>query len=269
MAVPRSQHSPTLGQLASSQTVCRPSAADRRLEAPVVRPAGRRHLQPGRLAGAAERHRAVGRHRGPAGLGAGAGDVSPLGRSAPGQRPSCYAVSRRRRRSYRELSLCPIEAPFLVTHSALAISSAWSALTTMRANRSPKRSATVSAKRLEVLLGASSRQTEVIAGPLDAAGNNPLERLQVVVDIYREAVGRDAAADMHADRADLSCLLFADGPISDRIGAFPSRRWADRADGPISDRIGAFPSRRWADEPGGSPAVHTPVSPSIVVASTP
>ena len=46
MAVPRSQHSPTFGQFASSQTVCRLSRLDRLLQAAVGRAAGRRDLQP-------------------------------------------------------------------------------------------------------------------------------------------------------------------------------------------------------------------------------
>ncbi len=45
------------------------------------------------------------------------------------------------------------------------------------------------------------------AAVLDAAGNDPLERLQVVVHVDREAVRRHAAAHVHADRGDLARLV--------------------------------------------------------------
>ena len=50
VAVRSSQHSPMLGQRASSQTVWRFRSRIRRLQAHVVRPAGRTDLEPGRLA---------------------------------------------------------------------------------------------------------------------------------------------------------------------------------------------------------------------------
>ena len=50
MAVPRCQHSPMFGHAASWQTVCRFSASIRLLELAVARAAGRRHLEPRRLA---------------------------------------------------------------------------------------------------------------------------------------------------------------------------------------------------------------------------
>src|SRR4029450_10661195 len=41
---------------------------------------------------------------------------------------------------------------------------------------------------------------------VDPAGDDPLERLQVVVDVDREAVRGHSPADVHADRADLATL---------------------------------------------------------------
>ena len=56
VAVPRSQHSPMLGQFASSQTVCSDFVRISALDAPVARPARRLHLQPRRLARAERQH---------------------------------------------------------------------------------------------------------------------------------------------------------------------------------------------------------------------
>ena len=36
------------------------------------------------------------------------------------------------------------------------------------------------------------------------AGHDPAERIEVVVDVDREAVARDAVGDVHADRGDLA-----------------------------------------------------------------
>src|SRR6185436_17807360 len=52
--------------------------SDLGLEPAVGRATGRRHLQPGRLAGAPERDRSVALSLGPAGSGARAGHVDPL-----------------------------------------------------------------------------------------------------------------------------------------------------------------------------------------------
>ena len=77
VAVPRSQHSPTLGQLASSQTVCRLSASIDCFSLPVGRAARGGDLEPRRLALAKRPPLDPGRA---AGVGARAGDVDALGR---------------------------------------------------------------------------------------------------------------------------------------------------------------------------------------------
>ena len=70
------------------------------------------------------------------------------------------------------------------------------------------------------------------AAVVDSAGHDPLERLEVVVDVDREAVGRDAAAHVHADRRDLARLVrpHAGQPL-DRPGrdADVGQRGDDRA----------------------------------------
>ena len=179
--MPRSQHSPTFGQLASSQTVCRLSAPIVGLEPAVVRPARRRHLQPRRLAGAAEGDGALGLGRGPARLGARAGDVDAVRRASL-------------------LIGCPSVA--LSSPSAAGLGRRPGS----RSKTSPKRLATVVGEGAEVLLGAELAGQRGHPAALDPAGDDPLERLQVVVDVDRQSVGGDPAADVDADRADLARL---------------------------------------------------------------
>ncbi len=50
---------------------------------------------------------------------------------------------------------------------------------------------------------------------VDRAGHDPLERLEVVVDVHRQAVRGDAAAHVDADRADLPSLSPWDAGFSD------------------------------------------------------
>src|SRR6185503_14933553 len=57
---------------------------------------------------------------------------------------------------------------------------------------------------VQVLLGAELARQGGHAARLDPAGHDPLERLQVVVDVDREAVRGDAAVDVDADRGDLT-----------------------------------------------------------------
>ena len=58
----------------------------------------------------------------------------------------------------------------------------------------------------EVLLGAELAAERGDLAALDPAGHDPLEGLQVVVDVDRQPVGGDPAADVDADRADLARL---------------------------------------------------------------
>ena len=181
VAVPRSQHSPTLGQLASSQTVCRLSASIDCFSLPVGRPAGRRDLQPRRLALAKRPALDPGRA---ARVGARAGDVDALGpaRSDGGMRWL--------RRSCGSDASDPRSRP--------------SARPARGRRPRPKPVGERGRERVEVLLGAELAGERGHPAGLDPAGHDPLERLQVVVDVDREAVGGDPAADVDADRADLA-----------------------------------------------------------------
>src|SRR6476469_7740 len=58
----------------------------------------------------------------------------------------------------------------------------------------------------DLLLGAELLTERADLAALDPTGHHPLEGLQVIADVDREAVGRDTAADVDADRADLARL---------------------------------------------------------------
>ena len=203
-------------------------AADLLLQPAVVRPARRRHLQPRRLAGAAEGDGAVGRGRGPARLGAGAGDVDALG----GRRSRPRGGASAARSAMGSLIADPERSGRGSRPSSAGVGRAGS-----RSKTSPKRSATVAAKASSVLLGAELAAQRGHRHALDPAGHDPLERLQVVVDVDRQPVRGDAAADVDPDRADLAPPRPGRGPRHGRSARGPS--------------------------------VQTPVRPSIVCASTP
>src|SRR4029453_10172533 len=59
---------------------------------------------------------------------------------------------------------------------------------------------------LHVLLGPQLPADGGHPAAVDPAGDDPLERLQVVVDVDREAVRGHSPADVPADRADLATL---------------------------------------------------------------
>ena len=66
---------------------------------------------------------------------------------------------------------------------------------------------------LEIQLGTELASDGGHPRRLHAAGDDPLERLQVVVDVDGQTVGGDAAAQMDADRADLPRLGVAAGQV--------------------------------------------------------
>ena len=116
----------------------------------------------------------------------------------------------------------------------------------LRANASR----TLAANASEVLLGPELAAERRHPGGLDPAGDDPLERLQVVVDVDRDAVGGDAAADVDADRADLAGVALGGGEL--RV-----LRGDDRPLRAHRPRSGI----------GGAPAVQTPVRPSKTCAA--
>src|SRR5204863_3753028 len=59
----------------------------------------------------------------------------------------------------------------------------------------------------QVLLGPQLTGERADPAGFDAAGDDPLERLEIVVHVDGEAVSGDATVHVHADRADLARLV--------------------------------------------------------------
>ena len=75
------------------------------------------------------------------------------------------------------------------------------------------------AEAAEVGARAALRRDRRHPHALQAAGHDPLERLQVVVDVDREAVGRDPLLDVDADRGDLALPHPHAGVVGALLGA--------------------------------------------------
>ena len=177
---------------------------DRLLQAAVGRPAGRRDLEPGRLAGA-EVDLPVDVRGAPARVGPGAGDVD-----------SIRDLGSLAHRSYRTGAASP-------TSSASASGSTGDRLPPVDLREALGDGVDVV---VHLLLGAQLPAERCHPAVLDATGHDPLERLQVVVDVDREAVGGDATIDVHPDGADLAPLGWtaADpdaGEAIDHLGVDP------------------------------------------------
>ena len=155
----------------------------------VLRAAGRRDLEPRRLAAAERLHLlaedALDVH--PARVRAGSGDVDPLAHTAEG-------------------TGCGFQP--LGGHEPLPA-----------AERRAERERHPAAEAVEVVALPGLLGDRRHAHAVEPARHDPLERLQVVVDVDREAVRGHAAGDVDADRADLAVLDPDAGQALARAGA--------------------------------------------------
>src|SRR5581483_3895979 len=187
VAVPRSQHSPTLGQFASSHTVCSPSAWIACFRRRYVGPPGAGTFSQG---GLRSRKGRPSRPRAPPGW---ARERVTCRRGSVGAAASMLLTYRhgRGRQQRAEARHPPRQLGALDLHG----------LATVGLAEAPRRGPRerVEALRLPKLAGERGH-----AAGLDSAGDDPLERLEVVADVHGEAVRGDPAVDVDADRGDLA-----------------------------------------------------------------
>ena len=129
--------------------------------------------------------------------------------------PARQGGSRRRRGTSPGRPSC--RRPAARCRAATALTSRW---------RRPKASAKRYATRLRKHVMPSADALGRHRGHLhlgQPAGHDPVERVQVVVDVDREAVRRDAVGDVHADRRDLALADPHADVLVAELGAAPRR----------------------------------------------